>query len=208
MARAGLSLQGMCKGGFVLGIGAGEAESIHPFGYDWRTPVGNLERALIEIRSLLDTGRMPAGSGRTGLPRDNVPDVWVAAMKPRALRLTGRYADGWMPIGTGPDDYAEQLAVVTAAADEAGRPAPEASVLYPALFGTSRDQIGALLDELPVFKLIALFGSAELWRATASSIRAGRTVAARWTSSPTISTPPLCGRSRRGSRSSSSRTSC
>jgi phthiodiolone/phenolphthiodiolone dimycocerosates ketoreductase len=163
LARAGLTLQSVCPGGFVLGVGAGEAESILPFGYEWDRPVGNLERALIEIRSLFSTGEMPDGVGRLGLSRQHLPEIWVAAMRPRSLRLTGRYADGWMPIGTNPDDYEQQLTIVRAAAEEAGRPTPQASLLWPMLFGDSRDQVAALLEELPVFKLICLFGSAQMW---------------------------------------------
>ena len=164
LARSGLTLNDHCRGGFVLGVGAGEAESLLPFGYEWSHPVGNLEQALIEIRSLLDTGRMPGdGVGRTGLPREQVPAVWVAAQRPRGLRLTGRYADGWLPIGTNPEDYAEQLEVIRVAAAEAERPVPEASVLWVTLFGESRDQVGGLLEELPAFKLICIFGDAALW---------------------------------------------
>jgi phthiodiolone/phenolphthiodiolone dimycocerosates ketoreductase len=165
LARAALTLQGACQGGFVLGVGAGEAESILPFGYPWKTPVGNLERALRQVRALLDTGRMPDGGvGRTGIDRSTLPKVWVAAMKPRTLELTGRYADGWLPLGAGTDAYAEQYGAVTAAAERAGRPLPEASLLHPMLFGESRDRVAALLEELPEVKLVAMFGPAEMWR--------------------------------------------
>src|SRR5262245_56194722 len=131
LARSSRTLNDVCNGGFVLGLGSGEAESTIPFGYDYVAPVGNLEAALAEIRSLLDTGAMPDGVGRTGLPRDGakgVPGVWVAAQRPRMLRLTGRYADGWLPLPSGPSDYAEQYEIVKGAAAEAGRPAPLASI--------------------------------------------------------------------------------
>ena len=75
-------------------------------------PVGNLERALGEIRSLLDSGAMPEGGGRTGLSRDSIPEVWVAAQRPRMLKLTGRYADGWIPLPSEPEEYAAQYAMV------------------------------------------------------------------------------------------------
>ena len=93
-------------------IGSGEAESTVPFGYDYSRPVAALEQALIEMRSLFDTGAMPSGVGRTGLDRSSVPEIWVAAQRPRMLRLTGRYADGWLPLPSRPEEYAEQLAVI------------------------------------------------------------------------------------------------
>jgi phthiodiolone/phenolphthiodiolone dimycocerosates ketoreductase len=167
LARAALTLNDACRGGFVLGVGSGEAESIVPFGYDYSRPVANAERALTEIRSLLDTGRMPDGHGRTGLPRDGakgVPEVWVAGKRPRMLRLTGRYADGWLPLPSPPDEYAAQYDAIRRAAAEADRPAPVASLVPATIFGESRDAVAAMLEELPIVKLIAYYLPDELWQ--------------------------------------------
>lgn len=96
-----LTLNRTSRGGFILGIGAGEVMSLKPFGYSFNGLIGNLENTLRELRSLLDTGEMPSGVGRTGLRRDGPtgsPQVWVAGNAPRSLRLAGRYGDGWMNI--------------------------------------------------------------------------------------------------------------
>lgn len=168
LARASLTLNDACRGGFVLGIGSGEAESLIPFGYDYDTPVANVERALAEMRSLFDHGTMPDGGvGRTGLLRDGengVPDIWVAGQRPRMLKLTGRYADGWLPLPSSPEDYAEQYATVKKAAEEADRPTPLASVCPATIFGESRDAVAATLEELPIVKLIAYFLPDEIWQ--------------------------------------------
>lgn len=167
LARASMTLNDACKGGFVLGIGSGEAESIIPFGYDYARPVGNLERALEEIRSLLDTGTMPNGQGRTGLPRNGdkgVPEVWVASQRPRMLKLTGRYADGWIPLPSGPEEYAAQYEVVKTAADEAGRPAPVASICPAVILGESRDAVAATLEKVPIVKLMAYYVPDAIWQ--------------------------------------------
>ena len=49
--------------------------------------------------------------------------IWLGALKPRMLRLTGRLADGWLPsLGyVTPDTMAEMNAVIDEAADRAGR---------------------------------------------------------------------------------------
>jgi phthiodiolone/phenolphthiodiolone dimycocerosates ketoreductase len=167
LARAALTLNDACRGGFVLGLGSGEAESIVPFGYDYDHPVGNVEQALREMRSLFDHGTMPDGVGRTGLARNTekgVPAIWVAGKMPRMLRLTGRYADGWLPLPSSPDEYAEQYAVIRAAAEEAGRPAPVASLVPATIFGESRQAVVALLEELPIVKLIAYYLPDEVWQ--------------------------------------------
>ena len=87
VVRTALNLHHICRGGFHLGVGAGEAENLVPFGYDFSTPVAHLEAFLIELRALLDHGVMPSGSsGRVGIPlrRDDLgpPKVWVGAHGP------------------------------------------------------------------------------------------------------------------------------
>jgi len=164
LARAAMTLSDACRGGFVLGLGSGEAESIVPFGYDYERPVGNLEQALREIRSLLDEGVMPDGHGRTGLPRHDVPDVWVAAQRPRMLKLTGRYADGWIPLPSEPEEYANQYELVKQAAETAGRSAPIASICPATIFGESRDAVAATLEEIPIVKLMAYYVPDEIWQ--------------------------------------------
>jgi phthiodiolone/phenolphthiodiolone dimycocerosates ketoreductase len=168
LARAALTLHDVCRGGFVLGLGSGEAESILPFGYDYDTPVGNVEDALREIRSMLDHGRMPEGVGRTGLPRDGakgVPQVWVGAQHRRMLRLTGTYADGWLPLPSSVESYREQYDIIKNAAAKAGRPTPVASLVPATILGDSREQVVQTLERLPVARLIAYYLPAETWRA-------------------------------------------
>jgi len=166
LARAALTVHDACRGGFVLGLGSGEAESLVPYGYDYRRPVDRLENALRDIRCLLDTGGMPDGVGRIGLDRDGpkrVPEVWVAAQRPRMLNLTGRYADGWLPLPSPPEEYAAQYATVCAAADAAGRPAPTASLVPAVIFGDSRDAVLGVLEDVPIVKLIAYYLPASIW---------------------------------------------
>lgn len=166
LARAALTVHDACRGGFVLGLGSGEAESLVPYGYDYRRPVDRLEAALRDIRSLLDTGRMPSGSGRIGLDRSGpkgIPEVWVAAKMPRMLELTGRYADGWLPLPSPPEEYAAQYAAVREAAERAGRAAPTASLVPAVIFGDSRDAVLDVLEDVPIVKLIAYYLPAWVW---------------------------------------------
>lgn len=166
LARTALTLNGMCDGGFVLGIGAGEAESTLPFGYEFSQPVSRLEETLRDLRHLVDTGRMPEGIGRTGLPRESAgrkPQVWVAAGGPRALRLCGRYGDGWMQGPVPAAVYAEQLALLRRSAADAGREVPTACLFPLVLFGESRAQVAATFEANPLLKLLLLLAPGSLW---------------------------------------------
>lgn len=169
VARTALTLHHVCNGGFHLGLGAGEAENLIPFGYDFSTPVSVAEEFLVELRCLLDHGTMPGGcSGRLGIPseREGIgrPTVWVAGHGPRMLRLTGRYADGWLPAWPmSPSIYAERRSSIADHAHLAGRPNPVSGLFVPVIVGESRDYVAELMEKEPLAKLSALMCSAEVW---------------------------------------------
>jgi phthiodiolone/phenolphthiodiolone dimycocerosates ketoreductase len=167
LARAALTLQECCGGEFVLGIGAGESVSLEPFGYESSRRVGRLAEALAEIRAVFDTGRLPDGGiGRIGLAEDGrprPPKIWVGAGGPRASRLAGTYADGWMPLGISADQYGQLRVEVDAAASAAGRPSPEASLFAIILLARSKDDVVDLFERNPMAKQILLFAPASLW---------------------------------------------
>lgn len=168
VARSALSLQHLCKGGFNLGIGCGEAENLLPFGYPFDRPAARAEQFVATLRRLVDTGRMPDHTGRLGLPLESAagrPRVWVAAHGPRMLRLTGRYADGWLPVdATTPAEYGRLKSVVSEHAKSADRPDPESGLFIFLLLGESRDRIRAMFEAQPMAKLFALWmAPAPVW---------------------------------------------
>nr|WP_090280786.1 LLM class flavin-dependent oxidoreductase [Mycolicibacterium komanii]CRL76978.1 F420-dependent methylene-tetrahydromethanopterin reductase [Mycolicibacterium komanii] len=169
IARTTLTLHHLCRGGFRLGLGAGEAESLVPFGYDFTSPVTKLEEFLVELRTLLTDGVMPAGhSGRLGLPlrRADVgaPEIWIGAHEPRMLRLAGEYGDGWIPAWPmEPSTYGQKRRIVAGHADRCGRPAPECAMQITAILGASREHIADLMEREPLAKLCTLMNSAQTW---------------------------------------------
>ena len=168
VARSTLTLQHMCKGGFHLGVGSGEAESLVPFGYPFDKPVGRTEEFLKILRVMLDTGEMPGDSvGRTGIPLESEhgrPKVWVAGHGPRMLRLTGEYGDGWLPCWPmSPGEYGERRKTVAEHAARVGRLEPESGLVIYFLLGESRDRVAQMMEEQPLSKLFALFAVADIW---------------------------------------------
>jgi phthiodiolone/phenolphthiodiolone dimycocerosates ketoreductase len=179
LAQAALTLAHLSQRPPILGIGAGERENTEPYGLDFSRPVGRLEEALQIIRRCFEARGpfdfagehfrlrgavldLPAPDGRT-------PEIWVAAHGPRMLRLTGRYGDGWYPFGpvvASPDDYATRLAVIRAAAREAGR---DPDAITPALqalvvVAPTEAEARAMLDATAV-RFFGLLLPAEVWRA-------------------------------------------
>jgi phthiodiolone/phenolphthiodiolone dimycocerosates ketoreductase len=132
LAQSAITLDHICQGRFILGLGSGEMENCTPYGFDFERPVSRFEEALQVIRLLWDTdgpvdfeGRFyqlhharldiePYG-GRT-------PKLWVGCSGPRMLGIAGRWAEGWWPVGNfTPEDYAAQLGRVRQSAEAAGR---------------------------------------------------------------------------------------
>ena len=171
LARTALSLNDLIPGGFILGMGSGEAESLLPFGYPFDEPVGILEDCLAELRCLLDEGHMRNNPiGRMGLPLEaegrGKPAVWVAGHGPRMLRLTGQYGDGWIPAWwMSPDEYAEKYRIIGEHASAAGRPTPEASLLPFVIFSESLERAEEMFEAEPLGKLFGLFAMGHMWEA-------------------------------------------
>lgn len=159
LAQAMLTLSHLSTRPPILGIGSGEPMNTEPYGLDFAHAVGKLDEAL-QVMRLAFTSQGPISfEGRHYQLRDalldlppgprRAPAIWVAAHGPRMLQLTGRYGDGWYPFAiASPEDYASRLAVIHAAAREAGRD-PEA--ITPAfhaitIVGRTEQEARAMLE--------------------------------------------------------------
>lgn len=175
IARAALTLQHTTKGRFILGIGAGERENTEPYGMPLHKPASRLEEALKVIRLLWSARgavdfegeffhlQGAALSLRPYLKRP--PPIWVAAMGPRMLEITGRYGDGWLPHTLSPPRYKEALSRVRGAASIAGRDPDTITpgVVVTGLVESSHEACHSALES-PALRLGALVLDAEAWR--------------------------------------------
>jgi alkanesulfonate monooxygenase SsuD/methylene tetrahydromethanopterin reductase-like flavin-dependent oxidoreductase (luciferase family) len=111
LARAAASLDLLSGGRFELGLGAGAFwDAIGAMGGPARTPgqgVDALAEAIDIIRAIWDPAEHRGvnvdgdyyqvhGAKRGPAPAHHV-SIWLGAVKPRMLALTGRKADGWLP---------------------------------------------------------------------------------------------------------------
>jgi phthiodiolone/phenolphthiodiolone dimycocerosates ketoreductase len=158
-AQAAATLHLLTHGRAILGIGAGEREGNEPYGVEWSKPVARFEEAMATIRALSDSGGklvnrdspyFPLRNALFGLPpyKGKWPEIWVAAHGPRMLRATGRFADAWFPtFPHRPEEYAQRLEAVRAAASDAGRdPMSITPALWiPVIAGRTRDDVDAAL---------------------------------------------------------------
>lgn len=175
LAQTFLTLDHLSKGRATLGIGVGEAENILPFGLSYERRASRLIEALEIIRLLWGTiepvdfqgdfwnldqailGAEPYG--------DRPPPIWIAAHRPRVLRATAEYADGWLPAITDPAQYAALLGDLRAATVAAGRPedAVTAGLYTWIVVDEDRETARRMLDDV-LLRLVALTAPPEDYR--------------------------------------------
>jgi phthiodiolone/phenolphthiodiolone dimycocerosates ketoreductase len=181
-AQTALTLDHISKGRCIFGLGAGEIENIEPYGLDFTDPVSRLEENLKIIQLLWsDQVKKKTFSGKYTSLRDAVltlepfqngqyPPLWLGAMGPHMLRLTGEFADGWLPVGLnlpdGVERYRKSLKIICESAQKAGRdPASITPGLYAMVCVAKTHEECHQLFTTPMAKAWALATSEEPFHA-------------------------------------------
>jgi F420-dependent oxidoreductase-like protein len=149
VASLAQTAQAASHGNFCLGLGLGSHEpERQAFGMSWPNTITRLREHLTVLRSIFDTGTVDFSgneiSAQPGWPvrvagSTSVP-VYVAAMGPKALQVTGELADGTVPYLAGPKTIAEFIEpAIAKSAAEAGRPKPRILAQVPALVSDDVD---------------------------------------------------------------------
>jgi F420-dependent oxidoreductase-like protein len=153
VASLAQTAQAASHGNFSLGLGLGAHEPERlAFGTAWPNTIQRLREHLTILRAVFagttvdfhgsQLSASPAWpvdvAGGTPVP------VYVAAMGPKALQVTGELADGTLPYLAGPRTIAEFIApLINKAADEAGRPSPRIVAAVPVVVSDDADTDGA-----------------------------------------------------------------
>jgi alkanesulfonate monooxygenase SsuD/methylene tetrahydromethanopterin reductase-like flavin-dependent oxidoreductase (luciferase family) len=161
LAKTVASLDIVSNGRVELGLGAGGFwDAIVAAGGPRRTPsqaVQALAEGIDVIRGVWDVDRRSlrhegdhyrvVGAHPGPAPAHPV-EIWIGALGPRMLRLTGRVGDGWLPsmAYVPPDALAERNAVIDEAAVAAGRGPSDVRRLYNVAAATGRGTPGLVGD--------------------------------------------------------------
>jgi len=133
IAQSILTVDHISKGRAILGIGAGEGENIVPYGVDFSKPVSKMEEAIKIIKLCFESklGELLNFDGKFWKLKDATfdvplyqgrkPPIWVGGMGQRVLRITGKYADGWLPFISNPEEYKRCLGVIKETMEKEGR---------------------------------------------------------------------------------------
>ena len=131
LAMASATLDRICGGRFMLGLGRSERFVIQDrMGIPYTHPRPTLEEAVTHIRALLAGERLTTTEGKFRLHRVGLAihpvqpqlPIYVAAIGPKALRLAGRVADGVLLNAYVPTAYVRYAVhEIRTAARDAGR---------------------------------------------------------------------------------------
>jgi alkanesulfonate monooxygenase SsuD/methylene tetrahydromethanopterin reductase-like flavin-dependent oxidoreductase (luciferase family) len=160
LARTVTGLSTISGGRIVLGIGAGGMqEEIDALGVPRLSPgarVRALEEAIKIVRALCDGGDPVTFDGEfyhvTGLTpaAAPAPPIWVGALGPKTLAVTGRNADGWIPghlADWRSTEVARSRPIVDEAAASAGRNPADVGTIYQVTGSITRDPLPQTRDD-------------------------------------------------------------
>lgn len=168
LAHTFLTLDHLSRGRVILGIGAGIAANLSPYGLDWDRQVSRFQEALKIIRLLWENNEKIDFKGTFWNLRDAVlalkpykkhryPPIWIGADGERMLEITGQLGDGWLPVIIAPNSYKEKLQIIQNVAKKAGR---DPDQITPALYClTISDESSEACSEIlhnPLMKTFAL----------------------------------------------------
>ena len=136
LAQRALTLSSISGGRFILGLGLTHRMVTEGmWGIPWDKPVRRLGEYLDGLLPLLAgkeanaTGETVTTRGVLRIPNAPALPVYIAALGPQMLRLTGRRCAGTVTWMTGPKTLAEHVGpTLRRAAAEAGRPEGEVQV--------------------------------------------------------------------------------
>jgi alkanesulfonate monooxygenase SsuD/methylene tetrahydromethanopterin reductase-like flavin-dependent oxidoreductase (luciferase family) len=159
LARTVTGLSTLSGGRVVLGMGAGGMwEEIVALGVPRLTPAARiraLEEAIVVVRALSDGGDPVTFDGEfyqvTELKAAAAPTppIWIGALGPKALAVTGRRADGWIPghlADWRSETVAESRPIVDEAALSVGRNPADVDTIYNVSGRLERDPLPETRD--------------------------------------------------------------
>lgn len=164
IAMAAATLDEVSGGRFLLGLASGAGEFMKWVGIEQRKPVASMREAITALRRLF-SGQPAAQTGDflnwteeayMRFPTRQIP-IYIGALSPNMLRLTGETADGGLPLLFPPEHYETVLPYIREGAETAGRSLDDIDIAACVWCSIGSDQPAA---EAALREKIAYYGHA------------------------------------------------
>ncbi len=192
-AMTASTLDALSAGRFTLGLGvSGPQVSEGWHGVRFTDPIGRTREYVQIVRRTIERRRLTAGGAHFTLPLPDGPGkslvlslqpvraripIYLAALGPKNLDLTGEIADGWLAIFFDPDHAGNSVQRIRAAAVAAGRDPAEMDICV-SLPATVDDDINAAADRIRPHAALYIGGmgssKANFYHRTATEMGFGR----------------------------------
>lgn len=153
IAQTLATIDNIVGGRTALGIGAGEAMNLTPYGISIDNLYGKLKEAIQVIKLLWTSDHVNPAKFEGKFYRLNdaflqmkpvrrpYPPLYIGAFGPRMLEMTGELGDGWIPFSHTPETYRECLnGPIKKGAEKVGRPLSEIEPAFLAATSISNDR--------------------------------------------------------------------
>ena len=145
-AHQAMTLDQISGGRTMIGIGAGEAMNLAPYGIEYDRAVTKLEEFLRVVKNLW-TKKMVSHQGNFYkmknafiLPRPSFIPLYVAGNAPKTMKITAMLGDGWLPFKRSPEVYRKDWDEIRKIARENGRNPDEIVPGYLLYTAISKDR--------------------------------------------------------------------
>lgn len=163
IAMTALTLAQLSEGRFLLGLGASGPQVIEGLhGVPFDRPVARMRETVQVIRSAIAGEKVDFHGTAVDIPRtggagrpmrlqiepDETIPIYLAAMSPRMLELTGAVADGWLGTSFVPEGAAAYFEPLRAGAESAGRTLADLDICQGAevAFAADEDELSRMVD--------------------------------------------------------------
>ena len=175
LAQSYATLEHIAPNRIVLGIGAGEAENVVPYGLKFEKIVTRLEEAIEIIRLLWNSSRDELVNFEGKIfklnkaifelpPKSSRPPIWIGGIGERICRITANLADGWIPFGIDVDEYKRKVELLKEECAKIKRDPSEIefALYHNVIVDKSRKECHRLMNT-PIIKAAALVTPYQLY---------------------------------------------
>lgn len=163
VAQSIASVDSATNGRAVLGLGAGEAMNLVPFGIPAEDLYGRLREGIQVIKMLWEADgtnranfdgkfyQLKGAYMQSKPTRKPGPPIYVGAFGRKMMEMAGELADGWIPFGHTPETYRAALeGPVSLGLQRAGKPVSgfDAGLVPIATVSKSRDEARAVAEPI------------------------------------------------------------